>query len=466
MDKMLRSMRLRLTVLYLLAGLILVALVSGGIYLATQRYLQQTIDLSLHHKMVGELKALGQAIPNDLAAADALWRAARENPLVLLVGSPASFSTDGEEHEEEEEHEEHEGGGGAGEEMFLDSGQASIFVIPLDHTGALAAGSGLDSTPFTPSAEAFYDAVQFGSDLRTVYLSDGTGVRLLTYSVSGIRGVSGLQLGQSLSEQQRSLQQLLLVLVISGGGSIVLLGVGGWWLAGRSIQPARMAWERQQLFVANASHELRTPLTFIRASTEVARRKLGAAGKTGELPGLLDDVLSECDHMGKLVEDLLLLSRLDSGQMAFERQPLLLREVVSDVGRQVERLANEKGLVLELDLGNETVWGDASRLRQVLIVVLDNALQHTAEGCIRVDTRRRGQKVDLRIADTGSGIEPEHLERVFERFYQVDAARTGSNSGLGLTIARALVEAQGGEIKIASMPGEGTEVVITLAQVK
>ena len=109
------------------------------------------------------------------------------------------------------------------------------------------------------------------------------------------------------------------------------------------------------MFVANASHELRTPLTFIRASTEVALRGLRKNGKYAEL---LDDVLNECDHMSKLIEDLLLLSRLDSGQLAFERQRLSLRAALDDVERQMARLAAKKGVALVNNAAHESVWAD------------------------------------------------------------------------------------------------------------
>ncbi len=127
--------------------------------------------------------------------------------------------------------------------------------------------------------------------------------------------------------------------------SVLLLGWGSWLLAGRSLVPAQEAWDRQQAFVANASHELRTPLTLLRASAEVAQRKLGPSS-----PGspLLEDVLREADHMAGLVEDLLLLSRLDAGSVRLEVGPVSVDDLLKEIVAPVERLAEDRNLELEL----------------------------------------------------------------------------------------------------------------------
>src|SRR5262249_41127920 len=139
-----------------------------------------------------------------------------------------------------------------------------------------------------------------------------------------------------------------------GGVSAVLLGFGSWVLAGRALRPAQEAWGRQQAFIANASHELRTPLTLLRASAEVVQRGLPAAETDSR--ELLGDVLQETDHMSRLVEDLLLLSRIDAGRLQVERQAIPLAELLPEVGRQVGRLAEEKGVHVEVDGARGTAW--------------------------------------------------------------------------------------------------------------
>jgi signal transduction histidine kinase len=251
--------------------------------------------------------------------------------------------------------------------------------------------------------------------------------------------------------------------VALGGLSAVLLGLGSWWLAGRSLEPAQQAWERQQAFVANASHELRTPLTLMRASAEVALRGLPAEDADRQM--LLKDVLQETDHMNHLVEDLLLLSRLDGGRLQLERSVIPLNDLLADVQRQVGRIADERGIQLITRPIAGSVLGDPTRLRQVLLILLDNALRHTpAAGSIELSARVQGRQTQIDVQDSGSGIAPEHLPHVFERFYRADntphAESTGS--GLGLAIAKGLIEAQGGQISIHSRAGQGTCVSLVL----
>jgi signal transduction histidine kinase len=238
------------------------------------------------------------------------------------------------------------------------------------------------------------------------------------------------------------------------------VGAASWWLAGRSLAPAHAAWEKQQAFVANASHELRTPLTLVRATAEVAQRGLPTDDARH---GMLGDILSECDHMGRLVEDLLLLSRLDSHALRLQRHPLEASELLTDVQRQVGRLAGEQRVRLDLGSVNGRLLGDPARLRQVLLILLDNALRHTpAGGRVTLAAAPAGRSVEITVADTGTGIAPEHLPHLFDRFYRADPARGGEGTGLGLAIARSLITAQGGQISVHSQSGSGTTVTVRL----
>jgi signal transduction histidine kinase len=257
------------------------------------------------------------------------------------------------------------------------------------------------------------------------------------------------------------LGQLLTGLLTLGATSILLLGAASWWLAGRSLLPAQKAWDQQQTFVANAGHELRTPLTLIRAGVEVAMRNQTG----GEQKALFKDILQECDHMARLVEDLLLLSRLDSGRLQLEHQLIVLPDFLPEILRQVERLAEKREIHVSLNQAQGKVWGDPTRLRQVLLILLDNALRYThAGGHIQVAAQLQGQMVHIIVTDDGYGIPAEHLPHVFERFYQVENTRTDEprGNGLGLSIAKALVEAQGGTIHLESRVGEGTQVILAL----
>lgn len=457
---MLRSLRLQLTLLYLSAALGLLALIGVGTYQLLSRYFETTTDLALQHKMAEQFRLLGVTLPSDLAEADRLWYASRGRPLPQTVAPTAARRND-EAHDEDEEEVDRR----RSDDHLLgdayDAELAAIFVMPLDASGQLLAVNGSPAAPMLPNVQAVAAALNQGSDWRTVRLEDGTPLRLLTYALPGKTGPAVLQVGRALSDQDRLLRQLLIGLVGLGAISAVLMGLGSWWLAGRSLRPTQEAWERQQAFIANASHELRTPLTLIRASAEVAQRGLPTHD---ERRALIGDILTECDHMSRLVEDLLLLSRLDAGHLKLERQQIALPELLADMQRQVGRLADERSIRLMLDNASGAVWGDPTRLRQVLLILLDNALRYTpAGGVIHLAAQPQGRHVYITVADTGSGIAPEHLPHVFERFYQADSARgSRGGSGLGLSIAKALIEAQHGQIRLESRLGEGTRVTLIL----
>lgn len=462
---MLRGLRWQLTLLYLLAALALLALIGVGTYQLLSRYFETTTDLALQHKMAEQFRLLGAALPPELAEADRAWHTRRGRPFPSVPVS-GEDGRNGEDHEREGEERRSDDSlsDSYPQEDAYDAELAAIFVLPLDARGQVLAVGGSPAAPLAPDAQAGAAALQRGSDWRTVRLADGTRVRLLTYVLPGGTDPAVLQVGRALSDQDRLLHQLLIGLLGLGAVSAVLMGMGSWWLAGRSLRPAQEAWERQQAFVANASHELRTPLTLIRASAEVAQRGLPAGD---ERRTLLDDILAECDHMGRLVEDLLLLSRLDAGRLKLERQRVALADLLTEIQRQVGRLADERGIHLVMDGANGAVWGDPTRLRQVLLILLDNALRYTpAGGNIRLAARPQGRYVVVTVTDTGSGIAPEHLPHVFERFYQADSARRSrGGSGLGLSIAKALIEAQHGQIRLESRPGEGTRVSLLLPAV-
>jgi two-component system OmpR family sensor kinase len=226
-------------------------------------------------------------------------------------------------------------------------------------------------------------------------------------------------------------------------------------------------------FVADASHELRTPLTSIRGFAELFRQ--GAASNPDELQRVMRRIEDEGARMGVLVDDLLLLARLDQHR-PLERQPVDVGQLASDAVEDVCMVA--PGRPIDLVVADDqppVVIGDEMRLRQVLGNLLGNALTHTPDGTpihVRVGTRvdEIGRWAVLSVADEGPGLPAEHAERVFERFYRVDAARTRSEggSGLGLSIVAGLTEAHGGRVELVTGAGEGAtfRVVLPLAAAK
>lgn len=439
---MLRPLRIRLTLLYLLVALLLIGGVGGGTYVLLRAYFATTTDLALRYRMAQEFTRLGAPLPPELAEAGAAWRG-------RASAAPAAPRRDGDDDHDDEHAED-----------TYDPELLAIFAVAIAPDGsALPGGTAVPAG--IPDAQAVAAALAAGSDRRTARLG-GEPVRLLTYRLPGTGTPALIQLGRPLGDQEQVLRRVLLGLLALGGAGGLLLGAGGWWLAGRSLDPLQRSWAQQREFVANAGHELRAPLTLLRASAEVAQRRAGAGG--GEQRELLDEVLRECDHMARLVDDLLMLSRLDAGRLPVERVAIPLGPFLDDVARQVTRVAGERGVQLAAR-GAGTALGDPMRLRQVLLIVLDNALRHTPGGG-RVDLsgRASGRQVEIVVADTGTGIAPEHLARIFDRFYRAGHGRDEAEggSGLGLAIARGLIEAQGGAIRLESRPGEGTRATLAL----
>jgi two-component system, OmpR family, sensor kinase len=233
---------------------------------------------------------------------------------------------------------------------------------------------------------------------------------------------------------------------------------------------ARRSEERMRRFVADASHELRTPLTSIRGFAELHRQ--GAVTDPAEVSRLLNRVEDEAKRMGLLVDDLLLLARLDQ-QRPFDHGPVDLRVLATDAVEAARATAPDREIRLDLPTGEAdgelVVAGDEPRLRQVLSNLLDNALAYSpADGTITVlggRTRRDGRDLAfVQVRDRGPGLAPEQAERVFERFYRTDRARSRAHggTGLGLSIVAAITAAHGGSVELDTAPGEGATFRVLL----
>ena len=238
---------------------------------------------------------------------------------------------------------------------------------------------------------------------------------------------------------------------------------GGAVLAMYDLTPIRRLEQVRRDFVANVSHELRTPLTIVGGYAETLV-------DDGDMPvvsrqAFLQTILSNTRRMQRIVDDLLDLSRIESG--GWRPNPVWCRipDVVADVMLAVKPAAQAKHLIVRADIAPdaERVFADPTALRQVLGNLVENAVRHTAEGTVRVVSRREGDVLSLAVTDTGVGIAAEHLPRIFERFYRVDPARSREQggTGLGLAIVRHLVEAHGGNATAESEGGVGTTILTT-----
>ncbi len=308
-----------------------------------------------------------------------------------------------------------------------------------------------------------------------------------------------LQLGFPLTPIYDSMDQFIIVLAIWTPVVLALALLGGWLMARRTLRPvgeiaaaarqitasnlalrigvrgsndeldqlaatfnqmiARLEHSFDQIrqFTANVSHELRTPLTAMQGETELA---LMSSSSREDLRRTLESNLEEINRMSRMVNDLLTLAQAEAGEIRLDFAPVALDALAADLVDQMKPLAEEKGLQLEMGAtGRVIALGNEPRLRQLVLNLLDNAIKYTtAGGRIHVAVSQDDSSAVLCVSDTGVGIPEADLPRIFERFYRVDRARskTVEGVGLGLSIAKWIVGAHNGEIKVYSTPGQGT----------
>ncbi len=318
------------------------------------------------------------------------------------------------------------------------------------------------------------------------------------------------------------LQSLLPGLLVAGPITLLVAAIGGYWLATRAMRPVRLltrtaraieetdlsrrlnlrrsdelgelaatfddmlgrleaAFARQRQFTADASHELRTPLTLVSLETE---RALSGQRTPAEIARSLTIIQEEADSMSRLVNDLLLLARADAGQTSLQREPIDLSDVALEVVERLSPLARRQGVTLTVRSLPETLaLGDRVYLAHLLTNLIENGIKFTAGHGSRVTISTgsgdagdgQGTWAWARVEDDGPGIPPEHLAHLFDRFYRADAARStdrltgesgqssgSSGSGLGLAIAQWIAQAHGGEIRVSSSSGAGSTFEVRL----
>jgi signal transduction histidine kinase len=220
--------------------------------------------------------------------------------------------------------------------------------------------------------------------------------------------------------------------------------------------------EQQAAFVSNVAHEFRSPLAVFKGALDNL-----ADGLYGPLPPALAEPVEMCkqevDRLTRLVSDLLDLARLEAGKLTLRREPVDMREVLRAVTHFLESLARRRGVGLRLQEPDEaiTLTGDRDRLEQVFINLVVNALKFTPSGSVTILLRRDGEAAEVEVADTGPGIAPEDLERIFDKFERVGSG-SEEGSGLGLPIARDIVQLHDGRIRVVSRPGEGSRFIVRL----
>jgi two-component system, OmpR family, sensor kinase len=367
-----------------------------------------------------------------------------------------------------------------------------VFVEVFDPSWtAIYSTARLNGSPPIPSARFRVAAAEvFGG-----YFGTEQGLRLFALPFNGGYVVTG----QSSRVLQSNLSGVLGFLIISGVPTLIAALAASWLVAGRALKPLkdvagtadeigrardfgrrlpgrrsrdevallstsfnRMldqlqdSFESQRRFVADASHELRTPLTTIQGNAGLLAR--GPAVTDDVRRAAAADISAETSRMTRLVDRMLTLARADSG-LKLELAPLELRPVVLEVCRQAQTVHPERELVTVSNAA--TIAGDEDAIRQLIWILLDNAMRY-ARSRVSVTLTREGEWARLTVADDGPGIAPEERGHVFERFYRSDRSRTGQGAGLGLSIARWIVDQHGGRILAGEGPEGGAAMYVDL----
>jgi signal transduction histidine kinase len=386
------------------------------------------------------------------------------------------------------------------------------FIEVLTSSGTVLSSTGRvgDAAPAIP-ASLLASAAEHGSALATVDLPGAPSLRLLATRWARVDlGLAGFVVaGQPTSIQTSNRRGILGFLIISAIPTLLAAFIASWLITGRALRPLKTvietadsiaqtrdlkrrlppanrrdeigllsesfnrmleqvdaanqqltaALEAQRRFVADASHELRTPLTTIRGNADLLAH--GPTVPEDVRTAAARDIASESERMSRLVEHLLTLAQADAGQN-LTLTPIALRPIIESVGRQAQA-AHDDRKIRTVGLTDAMVAGDTDAITQFLWILVDNAVKFTKPGgSIELGLQQHDSTGLLTVADDGSGIPPDDLQRIFERFYQADAARSNQGAGLGLSIARWIVEQHHGTIAARNNNGPGATFTVTL----
>lgn len=436
-------------VLFSLFGVLVFQLVSANVY--------RTADAQL-----GEVRDVATAVAVDPAADG--------------IGSEPASGATAEIREDIElvpQRSEGEGDGGAdvSAESIIITSEAYVASNPqLIYLWRDADGKPLDTEGLYSVYPSYFNDVPFDQgNIGRVYeaRAGGHAYRCVNYAVDDSDGSGYLQVLVNVDSELALLDHFTKMLVIYLVAAVLGAAAASYFLSRKTIKPIVASMNRQTEFVQNASHELRTPLAIIRAAQErlLADPNARVVDKFEDVNAVAD----ETKRLARLVDDLMTLSSVDAPvHDDREMEPVDVSGVVAEVGDLYADVAEVGGKALTVvaqPAGEALI--DADALRQVAGILLDNALKYTEEGdAVELRCEERGGRVAVSVADTGRGIDPADREHVFERFYRADAARTTPGSGLGLSIARALVERARGTIAVEGNEPRGTRVTVMLPKAR
>lgn len=284
----------------------------------------------------------------------------------------------------------------------------------------------------------------------------------LYYKHMSGHGQSALILFHDFTQEQEILQTLLLALLFTGIICLIFSFFGSLYMANRAIIPIQKAWEQQKVFLADASHEFRTPISIIQTNLEVVLEDEQQTIKSQMK--WLKNIKDEIGWMTSFVDSLLFLARSDSQQQLLESRQFSLDQTIAAAVEAFKPIAASRQIGLDMEI-NDTIlfYGDESKIKQLVGILLDNAVKYTKSGGnILIELIKNGNNAVLDLSDTGIGIKSDHIDKIFNRFYQIEQSRTNKGAGLGLSIAKWIVEKHKGSIHVSSTPGLGTTFRICL----
>lgn len=345
-----------------------------------------------------------------------------------------------------------------------------LFFYVLDADGRLLnfARASYRIEPFILDAMSNWQASDGEAVVLAKLNSNGqkTKIMMMTKSINDPgNNHQTVYVGKDVTALYNGLDKATTIMAILGLLALLIATVVGHILSGKAMIPLRAAYEKQRQFAADASHELRTPLAVVMASADLLESDPSI--KSPFLKQVIADVRDEVKKMTKLVSDLLIVARSDNKAIKLKPTKFDLGAVVAQTARLMQPLAEQKKITLVAEeMPKNMIYADEQKIRQLILILVDNAVKYTPEGgCVTVHfCKAEKGKVAFAVADTGIGIAKEDQDKVFDRFYRVDKARSremGGN-GLGLAIAQEIVNMHRGNISLSSELGKGTTFVVTL----
>ncbi len=427
-----------------LVVIVVIALVGLASYFYLARKIETQTDAELQSRSASAVELW----TNAFLEADAGGPAGSSTP--VAQGGPSNEDGEGEDDHHDDDENEHQA------EELIRSGDTIAYGIDM-HGNVIASLRPIEIEDL-PNDDAI-DQALLGSIVVETMTIEHERVRVRSEPVlAGGRIIGAIQVGMGLGPNERVLDFVQWATI--GGvvlGALLALPAGI-LLANRSMRPIREAFARQRAFVADAAHEMRTPLTLIRAEAEFMTRTPELSA--GDREESESTIVREVDSMAALVSSLLQLARMDERGQKLEGQRVDLADVCRAVAGRFQGFAQEREIVLQLN-ETEPVFARSHRAaaEQVLAILLDNAITFTpAGGNVGVGASLQNGKATVSVSDSGIGISTEDRQRIFDRFYRADPARSRSSggAGLGLSIAAELMSAQDGRIEVESEVGTGS----------